>query len=221
MFARKLVRTLVHKFVINMSFILGKIFIKTDRVAQAIISRWRNFYYRALGVKLNGYVWLRQIEIPRNYADIEIKPNCALDRGVTLLCSGEGSSQPSQPKILLGANTYINRHTIIDAIAFLQIGRDCAIGSNCYLTDHDHGLDPEFPPLEQPMAAQPTKIGDRVWLGANVTVLKGVTIGEGAVIGAGSVVTKNIPANAIAVGVPAKVIKFKTNLKPKLQKLPC
>jgi acetyltransferase-like isoleucine patch superfamily enzyme len=50
---------------------------------------------------------------------------------------------------------------------------------------------------------------DRVWLGANVTVLKGVTIGNDAVIGAGSVVTKDIPTGAIAVGVPAKVIKIR------------
>ena len=59
------------------------------------------------------------------------------------------------------------------------------------------------------MNAQATTIGDRVWLGAKVTVLKGVTIGNDAVIGAGSVVTKDIPPHGIAVGVPAQVIKSK------------
>ncbi|ELS02159.1 acetyltransferase (isoleucine patch superfamily) [Xenococcus sp. PCC 7305] len=178
----------------------------SKRITQGFSSRWRNLYYRALGVKLKGYIWLREIEIPRNYTEIEIEANCALDRGVTLLCSGKSLSHP---KIIIGASTYLNRHAFIDAILSLKIGRDCAVGPGCYLTDHDHGLDPELTPLKQPMFAQATVIGDRVWLGANVTVLKGVTIGNDAVIGAGSVVTKDIPESAIAVGIPAKVIKYK------------
>lgn len=180
------------------------------RIAQGLASRWRNFYYRSLGVKLSGYVWMRGVEIPRNYEDIAIAGNCALDRGVTLLCSGEPLSHP---KIEIGANTYINRHTFIDAIESLKIGRDCGIGPNCYITDHDHGLDPALPPLKQPMVAQDVVIGDRVWIGANVVILKGVTIGDDAVVGAGSIVTKDIPAGAIAVGSPARVIKYK-GLRP-------
>lgn len=171
-----------------------------------LMSRWRNLYYRAWGVKLHGYVWLREIEIPRNFADIDIQPGCALDRGVTLVCSGKPSFQP---KLCLGAHTYINRYTIIDAAVQITIGDRCAIGPGCYITDHDHGTHPGLPPLEQPLISQPTQIGDWVWLGANVTVLKGVTIGDRAVIGAGSVVTHNIPADAIAVGVPAHVIRYR------------
>ena len=176
------------------------------RLIAGLKSRWRNVYYRWLGVQLDGYVWLKQIEIPRNYADIKIGSNCALDRGVTLVCSGESSSQV---KLKIGANTYVNRQTIIDAIALIQIGRDCAIGPNCYITDHDHGLDDLLPPLQQPMIAKETIIGDRVWLGANVTVLKGMKIGNDAVVGAGSVVTKNVPDKAIVAGVPAKIIRMK------------
>ena len=184
----------------------AKSIIKFNRLVAGVKSRWRNIYYRCLGMKLDGYVWMRKIEIPRNYADIKIEANCALDRGVTLLAAGETSTEP---KIFIGANTYINRNTFIDAVISLRIGRDCAIGPNCYLTDRDHGLNPELPPLQQPMVSQPTSLGDRVWLGANVTVLKGVKIGHDAVVGAGSVVTKDVPPGAIAVGVPAKVIKFK------------
>jgi acetyltransferase-like isoleucine patch superfamily enzyme len=57
------------------------------------------------------------------------------------------------------------------------------------------------------MVSQPTAIGDRVWIGANVSILKGVNIGNQSVIGAGSVVTRNIPPGVVAVGVPAKVMK--------------
>jgi acetyltransferase-like isoleucine patch superfamily enzyme len=174
------------------------------QVIEAIKSRWRNIYYRQAGVKLHGYIWMRAIEIPRNFHDIEIEQNCSLDRGVTLLASGESSPHP---KIRIGASTYINRNTFLDATTALSIGQHCAIGPGCYITDHDHGTDINLTPLQQPMIAEPTKLGDRVWIGANVTILKGVTIGDDTIIGAGSVVTKDIPARSIAVGVPAKVIK--------------
>jgi acetyltransferase-like isoleucine patch superfamily enzyme len=176
------------------------------RVTEGYKSRWRNLYYQVRGVNLHGYVWMRKIEIPRNFEDIEIESPCAIDRGVILLCSGEPLPHP---KIYIGASTYINRNTFLDAILSLTIGKNCAVGPNCYVTDHDHGHDSQLPPLNQPMLAKPTQIGNCVWLGANVTVLKGVTIGDRTIVGAGSVVTHALPADAVAVGVPARVIKYR------------
>ncbi len=173
-------------------------------ICQGAKSRARNVYYRVLGVTLHGYVWMRQIQIPRNYHEIEIGKAAALDQGVVLLCVGPGTGAY---KIRIGPRTYINRRTMLDASKSLEIGSDCAIGPGCYLTDHDHGFDPSAPPLSQPLLEAPTRIGDCVWLGAHVVVLKGVTIGDRAVIGAGSVVTSDIPANAVAVGVPARVVR--------------
>jgi acetyltransferase-like isoleucine patch superfamily enzyme len=175
-------------------------------MGQGVQSRWRNLYFRLLGVKLCGYVWLRRIEIPRNYQDIEIGAGAALDRGVVLLCSGPAGGSV---KLRIGAKTYINRNTMLDATHCLEIGSHCAIGPGCYLTDHDHGVDPGLTPLGQPMIGAPTRLGDGVWLGANVVVLKGVTIGDRAVVGAGSVVTKDIPPDALAVGVPARVLRIR------------
>jgi acetyltransferase-like isoleucine patch superfamily enzyme len=177
-------------------------------IGQGVQSRWRNLYYRLLGVKLRGYVWLRRVEIPRNYQDIEIGAGAALDRGVVLLCSGPAGGSV---KLRIGAKTYINRNTMLDATECLEIGSYCALGPGCYLTDHDHGLDPALTPLGQPMIGAPTRLGDGVWLGANVIVLKGVTIGDRAVVGAGSVVTKDIPPDALAVGVPARVVRIRTS----------
>ncbi len=183
---------------------ISKTLLGVNRIWRGIKSRQRNLYYRFLGVKLKGYVWLQEIEIPRNYQDIELEAGCALDRGVTLLCSGE---PVNYSKIYIGAGTYINRGTFLDAAVSIKIGNNCAIGPGCYITDHDHGHDPSLPPLEQPLIHQPTQISDRAWIGANVTILKGVKIGEQAVIGGGSVVTKSVPRGAVAVGVPARVIK--------------
>ncbi|MEB3209755.1 MAG: acyltransferase [Leptolyngbyaceae bacterium] len=176
------------------------------RILRGIESRCRNIYYLLSGVKLHGYVWMGKLDIPRNFNAIELEAQSSLDHGVTLLCSGD---EISKPKIFIGANTYINRNTFIDASLSVRIGRQCGIGPGCYITDHDHGMQTNLPPLEQPLVSKPTYIGDRVWIGANATILKGVTIGDDAVIGAGSVVTKSIPAGAIAVGNPARIIKFK------------
>jgi acetyltransferase-like isoleucine patch superfamily enzyme len=181
-----------------------------DRIFTALKSRFRNAYWKMRGVQIDGYSWLQRIEIPRNHHDIKIHANCALDRGVVLLCSGEAQSKTeSTVKLVIGEGTYINRNVFLDATELIQIGKQCGIGPGCYITDHDHGLDPKLAPLEQVLISQPTYIGDRVWIGANVTILKGVTIGDDAVIGAGSVVTKDIPPQAIAVGNPAKVIRYK------------
>ncbi len=176
-----------------------------QNIVEGLKSRWHNLYYRAQGVQLKGYVWMRDIEIPRNFAQIELEAGCALDRGVALICSGDPLPHP---KIRIGASTYINRNTIIDACLSISIGQECAIGPGCYITDHDHGTEADLPPLAQPLISKPTRISDRVWIGANVTILKGVEIGQSAVIGAGSVVTRNIPDRAIAVGVPAKIIRY-------------
>lgn len=179
-------------------------FTLADRVMSGLASRYRNFYYRLRGVRLGGYVWMKAIEIPRNFADIELGAGVGLDRGVTLLCSGPASRRR---KLVIGAGTYVNRHTMFDATEELIVGRDCAIGPSCYLTDHDHGWEPGRRPLELPMHGKPTRLGDRVWLGAHVTVLKGVTIGDDAVVGAGSVVTKDVPARTLALGVPARSVR--------------
>ena len=185
---------------------MNRTVLKAQQMIAGAVSRWRNVYYRSLGVKLCGYCWIQRIEIPRNFTEIEIESSCAFDRGVILLCSGEPLPHP---KIHIGKSTYINRNTFLDATESLVIGKECAIGPGCYITDHDHGQDSTLPPLAQPIFSQPTRIGDRVWLGANVTVLKGVTIGDDTTVGAGSVVTKSLPTGVIAVGVPARVIRSK------------
>jgi len=172
------------------------------RLGDGTASRWRNLWFRLLGVRLTGYVWLRKISIPRNWNDILLEGGVSLDDGVVLLCSGA----PKHDKLVIRLGTYINRFTMIDAHEQIEIGANCMIGPNCYLTDGDHGMAAGLPVNEQPMEAKPVIVEDEVWLGAGVIILRGVRIGRGAVIGAGAVVTNDIPANAIAAGVPARVI---------------
>lgn len=164
-------------------------------------SRIINVWFRCLGVKMHGYIWINRISIPRNWSDISLD-SCGLDDGVILLCSGP----PKSGKIMIEKGVYINRYTMIDAHDSIVISSGCMIGPHCYITDGDHGMELDIPVGNQPMTTAPVLLEEGVWLGAGVKVLKGVTIGRGAVVGAGAVVTRSIPEKAIAVGVPAKIV---------------
>jgi acetyltransferase-like isoleucine patch superfamily enzyme len=174
------------------------------RIAGGVASRLRIFFYRCRGVKFDGRCWLKQVEIPRQHKAIRLGDDAALDRGIVLLAVGPPRKEY---KIIIGARTYINRHTIIDAAERVEIGTETGIGPFCYITDHDHTFGNDDRITSGELASEPTRIGVRCWIGAHVTILKGVSIGDGAVIGAGAVVTKSIPARAIAAGNHAQVIK--------------
>jgi acetyltransferase-like isoleucine patch superfamily enzyme len=177
------------------------------RIAEGISSRRRNLWFRALGVRIEGYVWLRRISIPRQWRNIQLELGVALDDGVVLLATGEARHET---KILIRSGTYINRYTIIDAAEDIELGRDCMVGPHCYITDHDHAHLPGKRIHEQPLVTRSVRLGNDVWLGAGAKVLKGVTIGDGAVIGAGAVVRESVPKSAIAVGIPARVVATRT-----------
>lgn len=108
--------------------------------------------------------------------------------------------------ITVGARTFINYNLTALDVASITIGEDCQIGPNVQLLTPTHPVEPQ-PRRDRLEAAQPITIGDNVWLGGGAIVLPGVSIGDNSVIGAGAVVTKDIPANSLAVGNPARVIR--------------
>ncbi len=108
--------------------------------------------------------------------------------------------------ITVGEDTFINYNLTALDVAPITIGRDCQIGPNVQLLTPTHPVEPE-PRRDKLEAARPITIGDNVWLGGGAIVLAGVTIGDNSVIGAGAVVTKDVPANVVAVGNPARVIR--------------
>ena len=91
-------------------------------------------------------------------------------------------------------------------VAAITIGDDVQIGPNVQLLTPTHPVE-AGPRRDKWEAAQPITIGDNVWLGGGAIVLPGVTIGENTVVGAGSVVTRDLPANVVAVGNPARVVR--------------
>jgi acetyltransferase-like isoleucine patch superfamily enzyme len=102
--------------------------------------------------------------------------------------------------------TYINYGCSIAVTNRLRIGTQCRIGPYVMISDNQfHCLEPDR--RDELPESEPVTLEDNIWLGARVIVLPGVTIGMNSVIGAGSVVSRDIPPNSVAAGVPAKVIK--------------
>ncbi|MFF9815445.1 sugar O-acetyltransferase [Streptomyces sp. NPDC014006] len=108
--------------------------------------------------------------------------------------------------ITIGARTFVNYNLTALDVAAVTIGEDCQIGPNVQLLTPTHPLEPQ-PRRDKLEAALPITIGDNVWLGGGAIVLPGVTIGDNSVIGAGAVVTKDVAANTVAVGNPARPVR--------------
>lgn len=121
----------------------------------------------------------------------------------------------NRPCIIFGDNIQLNDYVHIAAIERVEIGNNTLIASRVFISDHNHGQydgrnkssSPSVSPVDRPLVSRPVKIGCNVWIGEQVCILPGVTIGDGAIVGAGSIVIKDVPAQSIVAGNPAKVIR--------------
>ncbi|MGL4567125.1 MAG: sugar O-acetyltransferase, partial [Fusobacteriaceae bacterium] len=105
---------------------------------------------------------------------------------------------------LIGKNVFINSGCHFQDQGGITIGDGTLIGPKVVLATLNHGLAPE---KRNNLCPKPIVIGKFVWIGGNVSIVPGVTIGDNSIVAAGSVVTKNVPANVMVGGAPAKVIK--------------
>jgi acetyltransferase-like isoleucine patch superfamily enzyme len=109
--------------------------------------------------------------------------------------------------IVLGDGANVGFNCELFSAARVEVGRDALIAAYCYLIGGDHDWrDASVPVLSQERRASGVSVGAGAWLGAGAKILDGVSVGEGAVIGAGAVVREAVPARAVAVGVPARVV---------------
>lgn len=140
---------------------------------------------------------------------VRIHPTCTVyastDRPVSI---GDGTTLRRGAEIVgpasIGPGNYVNRDAYIRAN--VTIGANCNIGPFVRLITDSHSVGPAKRRAGR-NTFDPIVIGDGTWIGANVTVLGGVTVGRGCVIAAGAVVTADVPANSLAGGVPAKIIR--------------
>jgi acetyltransferase-like isoleucine patch superfamily enzyme len=109
--------------------------------------------------------------------------------------------------VVIGDRVFIGERSIIICNARITIGRLTMIGHGVSIVDFNHGTSRDGPMRDQLGTTAEVAIGEDCWLGAGVIVLPGVTVGDGTVVGAGSVVTRSLPKNVIAGGVPARVLR--------------
>jgi len=124
---------------------------------------------------------------------------CTIDRNATIIVKYGELTVESAGHIGIGS--------VIVARESIHIGRDVLIAEYVTIRDQDHAFGGKTSTTTSGFSTSPIVIGNNVWLGAKARVTKGVTIGDNTVIGANSVVTRDIPANVLAVGVPARVIR--------------
>jgi acetyltransferase-like isoleucine patch superfamily enzyme len=112
--------------------------------------------------------------------------------------------------VSIGAKTVLGQECTISAYQHVSIGRECVIADRVMLIDFDHGVvEVERPVRLQGIYKRDVRVGNNVWIGYGACILRGVTVGDNAIIGTNSVVTKDVPANAVVGGVPARVIRMR------------
>jgi galactoside O-acetyltransferase len=180
-----------------------------------------------LGRKWRSH-FARQFLVVSIGPDCDLRPGCVIEggkpapgqrhKGISLgkgviICAGAVLTTDAYTGtcgITIGDGSWVNRNSLIYGGGGVTIGKDVLIAPGVVIWSGGHRFDnPSGPVKGQELSFEPIKIDDGAWIGAGSIILQGVTIGAGAVIGAGSVVTKDIPSNAIAVGNPANVIKFR------------
>jgi acetyltransferase-like isoleucine patch superfamily enzyme len=112
--------------------------------------------------------------------------------------------------VSIGAKTVMGQECTISAFQHVSVGRECVIADRVMLIDFDHGVvEVERPVRLQGIYKRDVRVGNNVWIGYGACILRGVTVGDNAIVGTSAVVTRDVPANAVVAGVPARVIRMR------------
>ena len=110
----------------------------------------------------------------------------------------------------IGSKTVMGQECTISAYQRVRIGAECVIADRAMFIDFDHGMvESERPIRSQGIYKRDVEVGNNVWIGYGACILRGVSVGDNSVIGTNSVVTKDVPANAVVGGIPARVIRMR------------
>jgi acetyltransferase-like isoleucine patch superfamily enzyme len=113
-------------------------------------------------------------------------------------------------EVAIGAKTVIGQDCTISAYQHVSIGRECILADRVMLIDFDHGVtEVERPIRLQGIYKRDVRVGNNVWVGYGACVLRGITVGDNSIIGTSAVLTRDVPANAVVGGVPARLIRMR------------
>jgi acetyltransferase-like isoleucine patch superfamily enzyme len=176
---------------------------------EAAAQPFRRTWLRATGVQMdrNCTIGARvQVALGRDLArtgQIKLGKSVRMSCGVML--------HPYAGHIWIDRDVFLGPYCVIYGHGGVEIGPETLVSMHCCILSSSHTIPPLSTAIRtQGDVQQPTRIGRDVWLGAGVTVLGGVTVGDGCIIGAGAVVTHDLPPGAIAIGIPARVVRYRT-----------
>jgi acetyltransferase-like isoleucine patch superfamily enzyme len=124
---------------------------------------------------------------------------------------GDGSKIRCHEGVVeIGPKTVIGQECTISAYQRVRIGRQCVIADRAMFIDFDHGVvEVERPIRVQGIYKRDVEVGSNVWIGYGACILRGVRVGDNAIVGTNAVVTKDVPANAVVGGAPARIIRMR------------
>ncbi|WP_028981498.1 acyltransferase [Sporocytophaga myxococcoides] len=185
-----------------MSKLFDKVIFRFRERSTYIANIFRKLKWRFYGMEFGANVSCSTIFVTWPH-QVKIGNNCNLEHGIFFKYDGIWEQGPS---IILGDNIFVGKDVEFNIKERIEISNSTLIGSNSKFIDHDHGINLGLLIGDQQCPAASISIGQGVWIGANVVILKGVSIGDGAVIAAGAIVNKSVPSNEIWGGVPAHKI---------------
>jgi acetyltransferase-like isoleucine patch superfamily enzyme len=166
---------------------------------------WRRFFTAAgRRWRTNGLVFFgRGLEL-------EIGAKGQVDFGRFVWIGDKTKIRCHEGRVEIGDKTVMGQECTISAYQHVRIGRQCVIADRAMFIDFDHGVvEVERPIRLQGIYKRDVVIGSNVWIGYGACVLRGVSIGDNSIVGTNSVVTKDVPANAVVAGIPARIIRMR------------
>jgi acetyltransferase-like isoleucine patch superfamily enzyme len=141
---------------------------------------------------------------------LEIGPNSKIYLGRWSWLGHGTKLRSHEGEIRIGAKTVLGQECTVSSFQHVSIGRECVIADRVMFIDFDHGIvEVERPIRLQGIYKRDVRVGNNCWIGYGACLLRGVAVGDNSVIGTYAVVTKDVPDNAVAAGVPARVIRMR------------
>ena len=142
--------------------------------------------------------------------ELEVGQKGRLDFG-RFVWIGDGTKiRCHEGRVEIGAKTVMGQECTISAYQRVRIGEQCVIADRSMFIDFDHGVvEVDRPIRQQGIYKRDVEVGSNVWIGYGACILRGVRVGDNSIVGTNSVVTKDVPANAVVAGIPARVIRMR------------